>query len=171
MERNQLSENCRLAIQSLMSFAKEICCNRFPDNIMFIKGYNIESCVKGDLSRMDEDVFDLIANNEIFPIESIIDDILEIQSRCENNVQKKSYGDCHIRMIDFRLFCVSESDTVIVVQVYYSPIPVEIKYHWSVPIPLSYREGEQFDLNWKYNSANYSKSKESHSRKSYYVEK
>ena len=139
MDRNQLSEKCRLAIQSLVSYAKEICCNRFPDNIMFIKGYNVESCVKGDLSRMDEDVFGLIANNEIFPIESIIDDIMEIQSRCGNNVQKKSW---HIRVIDFSLFYVTESETVIVVQIYYSPIPVEIKYHWSVPIPLSYREGE-----------------------------
>lgn len=120
MERNQLSENCRQAIQSLMSYAKEICCNRFPDNIMFIKGYNVESCVKGDLSRMDEDVSGLIAGGEIFPIESIIDDILEIQSRCENNVQKKNYDDRHIRVIDFSLFCVTESDTVIVVQIYYS---------------------------------------------------
>ena len=153
MDRNQLAEKCRLAIQSLVSYAKEICCNRFPDNIMFIKGYNVESCVKGNLSRMDEDVLGLIANNEIFPIESIIDDIMEIQSRCENDVQKKDYGDRHIRVIDFSLFCVTESETVIVVQIYYSSIPVEIKYHWSVPIPLSYREGEQFDLNWKYNSA------------------
>lgn len=150
MERNQLSENCRLVIQSLMSYAKEICCNKFPDNMMFIKGYNVESCEKGDLSRMDEDLFGLIAGGEIFPIESIIDDILEIQSRCENNVQKKN-GDRHIRVIDFSLFCATESDTVIVVQIYRSPVPVEIKYHWSVPLPLSYREGERFDLNWKYN--------------------
>ncbi len=147
MERNQLSEKCRLVILSLMSYAKEICSNRFPDNMMFIKGYNVESCVKGDLSRMDEDLFDLIADNEIFPMESIIDDILEIQSRCENNLQKKR----HIGTVDFSLFCTTESDTVIVVQIYYSPVPVEIKYHWSVPLPLSYREGEQFDLNWKYN--------------------
>lgn len=160
MERNQVSEKCRLTIQLLMSYAKEICSNRFPDNIMFIKGYNLESCVKGDFSRMDTDVFGLIANKEIFSIESIIDDIMEIQSRCKNNVQKNIYGNRHIRVIDFSLFCVTESDTVIVVQIYYSPFPVEIKYHWSVPIPLSYREGEQFDLNWKYNSANYIKSKE-----------
>lgn len=116
---------------------------------------------KGDLSRMNEDVFGLIANNEIFSIESIIDDIMEIQSRCGNNVQKKSCGNRHIRVIDFSLFYVTESETVIVVQIYYSPIPVEIKYHWSIPIPFSYREGEQFDLNWKYNSANYIKSKNS----------
>ena len=115
---------------------------------MFIKGYNVESCVKGDLSRMDEDLFGLIADNEIYSIESIIDDILEIQSRCESNVQKKR----HIGTIDFSLFCTTESDTVIVVQIYYSPVPVEIKYHWSTPLPLSYREGEQFDLNWKYSN-------------------
>lgn len=151
MEQNQLSEKCRLVILSLMSYAKEICSNRFPDNIMFIKGYKVESCVKGDLSRMDEDLFGLIADNEIYSIESIIDDILEIQSQCGNNVQKKSCGNRHIRVIDFSLFYVTESETVIVVQIYYSPIPVEIKYHWSIPIPFSYREGEQFDLNWKYN--------------------
>lgn len=74
-------------------------------------------------------------------------------------MQKKSCGNRHIRVIDFSLFYVTESETVIVVQIYYSPIPVEIKYHWSIPIPFSYREGEQFDLNWKYNSANYIKSK------------
>ena len=73
MERNQLSEKCRLVILSLMSYAKRICSNRFPDNMMFIKGYNVESCVKGDLSRMDEDLFGLIADNEIYSIESIID--------------------------------------------------------------------------------------------------
>lgn len=148
MEQNQLSEKCRLVILSLMSYAKEICSNRFPDNIVFIKGYKVESCVKGDLSRMDEDLFGLIADNEIYSIESIIDDILEIQSQCESNVQKKNW---YIGTIDFSLFCTTKSDTVIVVQIYYSPVPVEIKYHWSVPLPLSYREGEQFDLNWKYN--------------------
>ena len=61
---------------------------------------------------MNEDVFGLIANNEIFSIESIIDDIMEIQSRCGNNVQKKSCGNRHIRVIDFSLFYVTESETV-----------------------------------------------------------